>query len=144
MNLLKLAVVPPITVTPDTTVLEAVEKMDTGNVGAVAIVDENGVAGILTERDVVRRVTIKGKPPETTKVYEVMTSPVEVAHPDTDPSEALSTMAAKNFRHLPIVDANNQIEGMLSLRYLLNRMVHDLSQELQALDAYIKADGPGG
>jgi CBS domain-containing protein len=144
MNLLKLAVVPPITVTPDTTVLEAVEKMDSGNVGAVAIVNDDGVAGILTERDVVRRVTIRGRSPETTKVSEVMTSPVEVAHRDTDPSEALSRMTSRNYRHLPIVDGDNQIEGMLSLRHLLNRMVHDLSDELQALDAYIRADGPGG
>ena len=144
MNLLKLAIVPPVTVTPDTTVLEAVEKMDTAGVGAVAIVSNDGLAGILTERDVVRRVTIKGRSPETTKVTDVMTPGVEVAHADTDPSEALATMASRNFRHLPIVDADNKILGMLSMRHLLNRMVYDLSQEVQALDAYIKADGPGG
>lgn len=144
MNLLKLAVVPPITVTPDTTVLEAVEKMDRAGVGAVAIVDHEGLAGILTERDVVRRVTIKERSPASTKVREVMTSPVEVAHADTEPSEALDTMATRNFRHLPIVDADRKVEGMLSMRHLLHRMVHDLSQELQALDAYVRADGPGG
>jgi len=144
MNLLKLAIVPPVTVTPDTTVLEAVEKMDVAGVGAVAIVSDDRLAGILTERDVVRRVTIKGRSPETTKVADVMTSSVEVAHGDTEPSEALSKMAERNFRHLPIVDADNKIVGMLSMRHLLNRMVYDLSQEVQALDAYMKADGPGG
>ena len=144
MNLLKLAVVPPITVTPDTTVLAAVEKMDNEGVGAVAIVSDGGLAGILTERDVVRRVTIRGRPAETTTVAEVMTTKVEVAHADTDPSEALGTMASRNFRHLPIVDQDNKIVGMLSLRHLLHRMVDDISSELDALDAYVKADGPGG
>jgi CBS domain-containing protein len=144
MNLMKLAVVPPITVSPDTTVLQAVEKMDGEGVGAVAIVNEGGLAGILTERDVVRRVTIRGRSPEITKVSDVMTTKLEVAHADTDPKQALGTMASRNFRHLPIVDENNQIVGMLSLRHLLHHMVYDLSQELQALDAYIRADGPGG
>lgn len=144
MNLLKLCRVPPLTVTPDTSVLEAVEKMDATGTGAVAVVNEGGIAGILTERDVVRRVTIRGRSPETTKVSDVMTSPVEVGRADTDPNEALETMASRNFRHLPIVDDDNRIQGMLSIRHLLHRMVFELSQELQALDAYIKTDGPGG
>lgn len=144
MNLLKMARVPALIVVPETTVLEAVEKMDAAGAGAVAVVNDGRVLGILTERDVVRRVTIKGRSPEKTMVSEVMTSPVEVAHPDSDPNEALSTMASRNFRHLPIVDEENRIQGMLSMRHLLHRMVYDLSQELQALDAYIKTDSPGG
>lgn len=144
MNLLKLAVVPPVTVTPQTSVLAAVEMMDREGVGAVAIVDGDRLSGILTERDVVRRVTIRGRPADTTSVADVMTTKLEVAHTDTDPSKALGTMASRNFRHLPIVDENNKILGMLSLRHLLHRMVHDLSSELDALEAYVKADGPGG
>ena len=144
MNLLKLARVPPTTVAPDTTVLEAVEKMDAAGVGAVAVVSQDRLTGILTERDVVRRVTIKGRSPETIKVSEVMTSPVAVVHADSDPNEALETMASRNFRHLPIVDEENRVQGMLSMRHLLHRMVYNLSQELQVLDAYIKADSPGG
>lgn len=144
MNLLKLSRVPPLTVTLETTVLEAVEKMDTAGCGAVAVVSADGLAGILTERDVVRRVTIKGRSPETTKVSEVMSSPVEVARPDTNPNDALETMASRNFRHLPIVDDANRLQGMLSMRHLLHRMVFELSQEIQALDAYIKTDSPGG
>ena len=75
---------------------------------------------------------------------EVMTSPVKVAHDDTNPSEALSVMASNRFRHLPIVGDGMKLEGMLSLSRVLHWIVEDLSQELTALDCYMRADGPGG
>jgi CBS domain-containing protein len=73
-----------------------------------------------------------------------MTSPVQVAGREMNPSEALSIMVENHFRHLPIVSEGMKIEGMLSVRHLLQRMVEDLSEELEALDAYVRADGPGG
>lgn len=144
MNLLKIARVPPLTVSPDTTVMVAIQKMVDVGVGAVAVVNDDRLVGIFTERDVIRRVNARHLSTEATKVSEVMSSPVEVAHADTNPSEALSIMDSRHFRHLPIVDEENRIRGMLSLRHLLHRMVQDLSEELEALDAYVSADGPGG
>ena len=81
---------------------------------------------------------------DKTKVSEVMSSPVQVAHQDTNPSEVLSIMDSNHFRHLPIVDDESRVKGMLSIRHCLHRMVEDLYQELQALDSYVSADGPGG
>jgi CBS domain-containing protein len=144
MNLLKIARVPPLTVTPDTTVLEAIEKMVEIRVGAVSIVEKDELVGIFTERDVMRRVAAQGLPLDKTKLRDVMTSPVQVAGREMNPSEALSIMVENHFRHLPIVSEGMKIEGMLSVRHLLQRMVEDLSEELEALDAYVRADGPGG
>jgi CBS domain-containing protein len=144
MNLLKCARTPAITVPPEATILTAVEKMVEVGVGAVAVVEGDQLVGIFTERDVLRKVAVKKLPMDETKVSEVMTAPVQTARADTHPSEILSLMDSQHFRHLPIVDEQNRIQGMLSIRHLLHRMVEDLSQELQALDAYMCADGPGG
>jgi CBS domain-containing protein len=144
MNLLKCARAPALTVTPDTTVLAAIEKMVEVGVGAVAVVEGGKLVGIFTERDVIQRVAVKKLPMDETAISEVMSSPVETARPDTNPSEVLSIMDSKHIRHLPIVDEDNRIQGMLSIRHLLHHMVEDLSQELHALDSYMCADGPGG
>lgn len=144
MNLLKCARTPALTVTPNTTVSAAIEKMVEAGVGAVAVVEGEALVGIFTERDVIRRVIVKKLPMDKTKVSGVMSSPVQTARVDTNPSEVLSIMDSNHFRHLPVVDEENRIQGMLSIRHLLHRMVEDLSQELHALDAYMSADGPGG
>jgi CBS domain-containing protein len=144
MNLLKCARTPALTVTKDTTVLAAIEKMVEVGVGAVAVVEGEELVGIFTERDVIRRVAVKKLPMDTTRVSDVMSSPVQTVHVDTNPSEVLAVMDSNHFRHLPIVDEQNRLQGMLSIRHLLHRMVEDLSQELHALDAYMCADGPGG
>lgn len=144
MNLLKCARTPAITVLPDTTVLAAIGKMVEVGVGAVAVVEGDELVGIFTERDVIQNVAVKKLPMDTTKVVDVMSSPVQTARADMNPSEVLSIMDSKHFRHLPIVDEENRIKGMLSIRHLLHHMVEDLSQELHALDSYMCADGPGG
>jgi CBS domain-containing protein len=144
MNLLKCARAPALTVTPDTTVLAAIEKMVEVGVGAVAVVEGGKLVGIFTERDVIQRVAVKTLPMDRTAISDVMSSPVETARSDTNPSEVLSIMDSKHIRHLPIVDEENRIQAMLSIRHLLHHMVEDLSQELHALDSYMCADGPGG
>ena len=144
MNLLKIARVPAVTVAPDATVLDAVQKMVEVGVGAVVVVENDELLGIFTERDVLRKVAVKRLVLDQTKVSEVMSSPAQAAHQDTNPSEALSIMDVNHFRHLPIVDDEDRVIGMLSIRHLLHRMVEDLAQELEALDSYVSADGIGG
>ncbi len=145
MNLLKIARVPAPTVSPDATVLEAVEKMVEVGVGAVVVVDQdNEIKGIVTERDILQRVAKNCLPCDTTKVSDVMSSSVKVAHVDTNPSEVLTMMDSGHFRHMPIVDDERRVKGILSIRHLLHHIVEDLSQELQALDSYVSADGIGG
>jgi len=113
--------------------------------GAVGVVDSEGlVAGIFTERDVLRKLSLTGRDPSTTPVRELMTTPVELATMSTGPGEALAIMLERHFRHLPVVDNSGKLLGMLSIRNLLEQRIGDLSQELDSLEQYVTNDGPGG
>jgi CBS domain-containing protein len=129
----------------DATVAEAINKMLDHHVGAVAVVDsEYRVAGIFTERDVLRKMSLSRLDPQTASVRELMTTPVEMATRDTGAGEALSTMLERHFRHLPVADNNGKLLGILSIRNLLEWRVDDLRHELDALEQYMTNDGPGG
>lgn len=143
MNLLKIAK-PAVTITSSATVMEAIEVMKEATVGAVMILDDGQLKGVFTERDVMLRVVLPRKNPETTIVADVMTSPVLTIPKETRPDEALQTMWDRHIRHLPIVDAEGKIEAMVSIRHLLHDKVEQLAQELDSLEAFITADGPGG
>jgi CBS domain-containing protein len=124
---------------------DAIRLMLDRHVGAVGVIDSAGlVAGIFTERDVLRKLSLTGRNPEATPVRELMTTPVELATIDTRPGEALATMLERHFRHLPVVDNAGKLLGMLSIRNLLEQRIDDLSHELDALEQYVTNDGPGG
>ncbi len=144
MELLKVADVPATMVTKEATVIDAVSAMVNNRVGAVAVVEQGYLQGIFTERDVMIRVVQARRDPGTTRIAEVMTASVQTVSADTSPNQALSQMIEQHIRHLPITDSNGRILGMLSIRHLLQRRVEDLSHELEAVDAYLTADGIGG
>jgi len=115
------------------------------HVGAVGVVDSEGrVAGIFTERDVLRKLSLSGLDPQKTPVRDMMTTPVELATLATGPGEALAIMLERHFRHLPVVDSVGKLLGMLSIRNVLQWRVDDLAQELDSLEQYVSNDGPGG
>jgi len=129
----------------DATVAEAIHKMLDHHVGAVAVVDSDyRVAGIFTERDVLRKLALSRMDPQTASVRELMTTPVEMATRGTGPGEALTTMLERHFRHLPVADDGGKLLGILSIRDLLEWRVGDLSRELESLEQYMANDGPGG
>jgi len=129
----------------DATVADAINKMLDHHVGAVAIVDSDyRVAGMFTERDVLRKMSLTGLDPQTTLVRQLMTTPVEMATRGTGPGEALGTMLERHFRHLPVADNDGKLLGILSIRNLLEWRVEDLSHELDSLEQYVSNDGPGG
>jgi len=129
----------------EATVAEAIHKMLDHHVGAVAVVDsEYRVAGIFTERDVLRRLSLSRLDPQTTSVRELMTTPVEMATRGTGAGEALNIMLERHFRHLPVADDDGKLLGILSIRNLLEWRVGDLSRELESLEQYMANDGPGG
>jgi CBS domain-containing protein len=126
-------------------VADAIRLMLDRHVGAVGVVDSEGrVAGIFTERDVLRKLALTRRDPEATPVRELMTTPVELATTSTTPGEALATMLERHFRHLPVVDNSGKLLGMLSIRNLLEQRIGDLNQELDSLEQYVTNDGPGG
>lgn len=144
MSLLKIAHVPPAQVESGASVLDAVQVMAEEGVGAVAVVENGRLCGIFTERDVMLRVVLRDRHPRNCKVREVMTSPVETIQGETPAEDALNHMLDRHLRHLPIVDENAKVLGMLSIRNLLEHMVEDLTRELHSLDQYLLNDGPGG
>jgi CBS domain-containing protein len=129
----------------EATVADAMHKMLDHHVGAVAVVDsEYRVAGIFTERDVLRKMALSRLDPHTTPVRDLMTTPVEMATRATGPGEALTIMLERHFRHLPVVDDNGKLLGILSIRNLLEWRVEDLGRQLDSLEQYVSNDGPGG
>jgi len=147
MSLLRIAHVPPATVEPGATVLDAVNVMAGQGVGAVAVVsnaEKTELEGIFTERDVMLRVVLIGRDPRQTPVREVMTSPVETGSEQTTASDALTLMLERHLRHLPILGRDSRLLGMLSIRNLLEHEVEGLQRELHSLDQFLSNDGPGG
>jgi CBS domain-containing protein len=145
MNVLELCDPEAAAVPVEASVADAIRKMLDFHVGAVAVVDsEKRVAGIFTERDVLRKFALSGRDPAKTPVLELMTTPVELATSETGPGEALVTMIERHFRHLPVADNDGKLLGMLSIRNLLEWRIEDLSRELGSLEQYVSNDSPGG
>ena len=144
MSLLKVVHIPPATVSPSATALEAIQLMAEEGVGAVAVVEEGELKGIFTERDVMLRIVLRRRNAHEVQVSEVMTSPVETTSDEASAEDVLSFMVERHIRHLPIVGADGKLRGMLSIRNLLEHMVEGLQHELHSLDQYLLNDGPGG
>ena len=118
------------------TVANAAHLMATRNIGGLVVYDGTRVAGIFTERDVVRRVTAKGLDPAKTKVESVMTTPVVTAPAEMSVEECASLMTAKRLRHLP-VGKGDKLEGMLSIGDLLAHQVREAESTIQHMNQYI-------
>ena len=145
MNVLELCDREIAAVSLEATVADAIRMMLDLHVGAVSVVDgERRVAGIFTERDVLQKVSLSGRDPAALPVREMMTTPVEMATLSTSAGEALATMVEQHYRHLPVVDDEGKLLGMLSIRNLLQARVDDLTRELDALEQYTSSDGIGG
>ena len=144
MGLMRIARTPLVTVKPEITVMEAVRTMTEESIGAIAVVRGNRLAGIFSERDLMLRVVSPRRDPEQILVGEVMTSPVETIRRDSTADEALKVMLDRHIRHLPIVDRDGSLCGMISMRSLLHDKVEELTDQLDSLEAYFTADGAGG
>ena len=132
MNILEMCDSEAASVPVAATAEQAIRTMLDRHVGAVAVIDENHrVAGIFTERDVLRRLSLGEHDPRKISVREVMTTPVEMATRATPASEALATMVERHYRHLPIVDDDGRLLGMLSIRNLLEAQIDTLTTQLQ-------------
>ena len=123
------------------TVADAVAAMTTNDVGIVSIIDGAGLAGVLSERDVVQRVVARGLDPRSTTVDSVMTSDVVTAEDTMDFKVAMEIMAKRKIRHLPVV-RGDRLVSMLSIRDLMWAEREELEIECRELHAYIHAVSP--
>ena len=131
MKLLDMCDAEAASVPLDATAERAIRMMLDRHVGAVTVVDENQrVAGIFTERDVLLRLSLSEHDPRTTSVRDVMTTPVELATRATTAGEALATMVERHYRHLPIVEDDGRLLGMLSIRNVLRARINELARQL--------------
>ncbi len=143
MRVLRIAQVPAPTALVHSTVLEAIRTMQNARCGAVVVLEAEHLVGIFTERDVMLRVVAAQRDAETTRVQQVMSSPVKTVTEEHDIGDALEVMISNHIRHLPIVDREGILSGFLSIRHLLRNHVVELAEQLNSLEAYFSDDGPG-
>jgi CBS domain-containing protein len=118
-------------------VLEAVQLMVENNVGSLLVTVDGDVAGIVTERDYLRRVTLEGRTEEA-PVREIMSSPLVVATPETTVDECMAMMTDRRIRHIPVVD-REEVVGLVSIGDLVKFKSKLQSFEIQFLNDYITA-----
>ncbi|HYU18385.1 MAG TPA: CBS domain-containing protein [Chloroflexota bacterium] len=125
-----------VTVRRTATVSEACRAMADRNVGIVAVLEGDRLAGLFSERDVVRRVVDKGLDPARTAVQDVMTTDLIVANADDDYQSAMAKMDKANIRHLPVV-SEGRLRSMISIRDLMRVELRDKHEELRYLHEYL-------
>lgn len=144
MGMIRLGNKPPLTVAPGDSVFQAARAMTERKVGAATVLEGDQVVGVVTERDVMHKVVAAGLDPATTRVHDIMTSPVLSIGLKTTVAEAAAVMRKHHIRHLVVLDKNERLCGMLALRYLLYDLMDDMERNVGDLMGYIMTDGPGG
>jgi len=124
------------TIGPDQTVFEAIGKMAEVNVGALVVVENGRLMGMISERDYTRKVALQGKSSKETKVREILTSRVITVTPSTTVEECLRLMTQHRIRHLPVLE-NDQLVGVLSIGDLVNWIITTQNQVIEQLTHYI-------
>lgn len=136
---------PPVTGPPEMTVSDACRRMIKEGVGSIGIIDEdNRFIGLFEDRDLTTKLVINLLDPDITLVGDVMTSPCRTISPDRTFADALNVMLEHNVRHLPIVDGEKHLLGVLSLRSMMQWKIEDLDNALRSVTSYFAADGIGG
>ena len=133
MSLLEWCDEGPAMVSVLATVEDAIRMMLEKDVGAVAVIDEQGVvAGMFTERDVLAKFALSGREAGVTPVRDLMSPMVEMATEETTAGEAFKVMLERHYRHLPVVDEQGKVLGILSIRNILEARIDDLLEELDS------------
>lgn len=128
---------------PESTAFEAARLMANRDVGAVLVVGEDGqLAGILTERDITRRVVANGLNPKKTSIAEIMTRNPDTLSPDDTATEALEIMRVRHYRHLPVAVGGKAV-AMVSVRDLYEVMKDELETSIRETEAFVFGDRYG-
>jgi len=128
---------PTVTVDVSTSVADAARVMAEHQIGAVPVIAGGRLAGIFSERDVLTRVVAARRDPATTAVREVMSSDLLVAHPEESYCEGLKRMQQAHVRHLIVLDKDEVLVGVVSLRDLMAVDLDEKQEELTMLNAYV-------
>jgi len=129
------------TISPSAGVHELVDVLFINGIGAVVVSDDgSNVSGIVSERDVVKALAA-GRDLKATSVAEVMTTEVFTATVDTTVGELMARMTQSRIRHIPIVDEDDQLVGIVSIGDVVKRRLDELEDERAALSSYITQGG---
>lgn len=125
------------TIHPQATVLDAARLMNEHKIGCLLVLENDEIAGIMTERDVLERVVARCRQPDKTTVRETMTTDVLYCRPHTDLEEVRSMMRDYRLRHVPVVDLQGTLHGMISIGDLNAWEVHEQEATITVLTEYI-------
>lgn len=124
-------------VAPSAMVYEAIEKMVQQNIGALLVMDESGLRGIITERDYLKRVAVCGKSSKTTPVSEIMTRELVTVSPSTEVGKCMELMTGRRIRHLPVLDGRG-VAGVVSIGDIVKSKLREQDAHIQHLTCYIQ------
>ena len=124
------------TIGSDATVFDALKLMAEKDVGALVVVDDGRLAGIISERDYARKVILLGKSSHDMAVREIMTAKVITVHPGQTVEECMALMTGKRVRHLPVTEGGRLI-GVLSIGDLVKDVITEQEQTIKQLESYI-------
>jgi IMP dehydrogenase len=119
------------------TVLEAVKTMVGANVGALIVTEDGRLAGIVTERDYLRRVTLEGRDEQTTPVREIMSAPFVYVGPDATIEECMAIMTERRFRHLPVLGDERELVGIVSIGDVVKFQSQEQGVQIKFLTEFI-------
>ena len=121
------------------TVFDAIKRMVESNVGSLLVTDKGRLAGIVTERDYLRRVTLEGRTEKETPVREIMSSPLVYVTPDTSIEECMAVMTERRIRHLPVLAESGDVAGVVSIGDLVKFQSKQQSFQIRLLTDYISS-----
>ena len=124
-------------VSPDTPVYDALSLMAEKGIGAVLVLDGEGVVGIMSERDYARKIVLKGKTSAQTPVSEIMTGNVIYVEPSQPIEEIMALMVGKHIRHLPVLE-NKKLVGIVSIGDVVRVLISEQKILIEQLESYIR------
>jgi CBS domain-containing protein len=124
------------TITPETSVFDAVQLMADKNIGALVVMAGTRVAGMITERDYARKIALMSRSSKETRVRDIMTVDVLYVRPERTSDECMALMTENRVRHLPVMDADKLI-GLISIGDLVKDIISEQQFIIEQLEHYI-------